>query len=163
MSRLWGLRAWICAAVLPLVACSSVEPLPRDEAAAHYEQVRREVITALDADVASLTTREEPVVQTEAGNCIYDPGSWEPDGEIFAHDPSSWKPLIDPLHEVLNRHGFETVEEFSYTNGEAFGISVIVEHGLQLRVYILEGDSYVAMHGAHIDGPGDCRVEDLGM
>ena len=106
---------------------------------------------------------EEPFVTTEEGECVFDPGSWEADEELFTGDEKSWRPLLEPLNGVLAQHGFEQVREFDFTNGEAFGISVVDDHGLRLRVYVLEGSTKVSMHGAEIDDADGCSAETLGL
>lgn len=60
-------------------------------------------------------------------------------------------PLLDPLNSVLDEHGFEQVRKFDCTDGETFGIFVVGDHGLRLRVHVLEGSTEVSMHGAEID------------
>mgnify|MGYP007040920984 CR=1 FL=1 len=152
-----------CAAVLPLSSCFAPQPLPAEDAVAHYEQVRVDLITAIGAEDLGLEVREEPVVETADGTCVYDPGSWEADGEFVANAESAWGPLIDPLNEVLGRHGFGEVDEFTYANGEAFGISVVDGHGLRLRAYTLEGSTIVSLHGAVIDAEGRCSLAELGV
>lgn len=99
---------------------------------------------------------------TEDGTCVYDPGSWEADGAAFTDADSSGKPLVDPVNEALSEHGFEEVDEFEHTNGQAFGISMTDDHGLQLRAYVLEGKTVVSLHGAEIDDTDGCRTDVLG-
>ena len=79
--------------VLLAGGCSGAEPIPAGAARAHYDQVRQDVVAALGAEDLSLTVREEPLVGTEDGTCVYDPGSWEADGAAFTDADSSWKPL----------------------------------------------------------------------
>lgn len=144
--------------MLLAAGCSGPEPLPAEDARAHYDQVRQDVVAAIGAEDLSLTVREEPLVGTEDGTCIYDPGSWEADGEAFTDADSTWQPLVDPVNEVLSEHGFDEVDEFAHTNGQAFGISGTDDHGLRLRAYVLEGNTVVSLHGAEIDDAGGCTI-----
>lgn len=94
MTRSRLVRPALGAAVVTLLAagCSGVTPLPTAEARAHYEQVRQDLVAAIGASDLSLTVREEPLVGTEDGACLYDPGSWEADGEAFNDTDASWQP-----------------------------------------------------------------------
>ena len=149
--------------MLLAASCIGPQELPAPAAAAHYDQVREDVIAAVGAEDLELTMHEEPFVTTEEGECVFDPGSWEAGEELFTGDETSWRPLLDPLNGVLAQHGFEQAREFDYTNGQAFGISVADDHGLRLRVYVLEGSTKVSMHGAEIDDADGCSAEALGL
>ncbi|HIY23315.1 MAG TPA: hypothetical protein H9837_03260 [Candidatus Brachybacterium merdigallinarum] len=70
---------------------------------------------------SSSTPRSAPLVQTEGGDCVYDPRVWEADAEAFTAEERSWQPRLAPLNEILAGHGFSEVREFDYVSGEGFG------------------------------------------
>ena len=149
--------------MLLLAGCTGPRDLPGPDAAAHYDQAFEEVTASVGADDLGLTPRSAPLVQTEGGDCVYDPGVWEADAESFTADEDSWQPRLDTLNEILAGHGFSEVREFDYVSGEGFGFSVEDAHGLQLRVLTPEGRTEVRMHGALIDAADGCSAGVLGV
>ena len=86
----WITTALGAAAVALLAAgCTGPQELPAQGAAAHYDQLREDVIAAVGAEDLGLEMHAEPFVTTEEGACVFDPGSWEAYGELFTGDEAS--------------------------------------------------------------------------
>lgn len=145
------------AVVLVLAAgCTTTDPPPAAAAAEHYDEVRAELLEALSANDLSWHEQSNPVIATDEGRCIFDPGTWTADGLSFSHDEDSWRPLLEPVNDVLDKLGFRAVREFDRVAGQGFGIATTDEHDLQLRLFLFDDRTELQMHGADVSVPEEC-------
>lgn len=100
------------AAALSLSACSGTEPLPADQAVAHYDDAATALTQVLGAEGTTWEHEEatRKIAETD-GACKYTPGNWSPSALLPApEDDADWEARIDAVNPVLVEHGFEEVD-----------------------------------------------------
>ena len=158
-SRETGRVAVFGALALLVAGCAAgAEPLPAQDAVAHYD-------AAADALTAELPAQEwtpnavQRTVQEEDGTCRYSPGVWEA-GETLdgVSGDQGWEEVTDRLDPVLAEHGFEDLGAPT-RSGALYSVSTHDGHGAEL---VLDEQGRLSLRGALIDTT-TCTKSALGL
>lgn len=146
-------------AALSLSACGGTEPLPANQAVAHYDDAATALTQALGADG---TTWEHTEATRKAegtdGACEYTPGSWSPSAPLPApEDDAAWEARIDAVNPVLEEHGFDAVNGTT-TDESRKVLETEDAHGATLH---LTAEGELRIWGAEVT-TDPCELEGLG-
>lgn len=145
-------------ALLAAGCTAGSEPLPAEDAVAHYD-------AAADALTAELSTQEwvvnpaQRTVREEDGQCRYSPGAWEAEGTLDGvSGDQGWEEIAARLDPVLAEHGFEDLGAPS-RSGALYSVTTQDGHGAELE---LDAQGRLSLRGALIDAE-TCTDSALGL
>lgn len=128
------------AAALSLSACGGTEPLPADQAVAHYDDAATALTVALGSGGITWEHGEASRKADERdGTCEYTPGNWSPSAPLPApEDDAAWEARIDAVNPALEEHGFDAVSGTT-ADGSRKVLGTEDAHGATLQL-TAEGD-----------------------
>lgn len=146
------------AAALSLSACGGTEPLPADQAVAHYDDAATALTVALGAGGITWEHGEASRKADERdGTCEYTPGNWSPSAPLPApEDDAAWEARIDAANPALEEHGFDAVNGTT-ADGSRKVLETEDAHGATLQL-TAEGD--LRIWGAEVTAD-PCELEEL--
>ena len=156
----WTARSGVLGAILLLTAgCGGGgDPLPAEEAVAHYDAVAEALTAELPGQEWTLQENQRSV-EEEGGDCRYSPGVWNAGDTLEGvSGDQGWDDLAAQLDPVLSEHGFEGLGAPS-RSGALHSVSTQDDHGTEL---VLDEQGRLSLRGALIDAE-TCTPGALGL
>lgn len=167
----WTVRRRVCAvrcAVLGaglvlLAGCVVVkdlveEPLPAEEAVAHYDAAAGAVVEELSGSEWTLQENQRDVREVD-GECRYFPGAWNADARMQGvSGDEGWDEITERLDPVLAEHGFGAFPA-PKRSGALYSVTSQDEHGAELE---LSEEGWLSLRDALVDAE-PCTAEALGL
>lgn len=144
-----------------LTSCTSVTPIPAEDALSHYDEVAAGLTTALAGSTGQewglLENRQE--VQEHDGTCQYSPGAWETGTALpGVSGDDGWGEITAAVDPVLVEHGFSELGGPS-RQGALYQVSAEDEHGAEV---VITAQGALRISGAQIETE-TCSAESLGL
>lgn len=158
-SRGRGRTAVLAALTLLAASCTAAgEPLPAEDAVAHYDAAADDLIAELTGQEWALNSVQR-TVREEDGRCRYSPGVWEAEGTLEGvSGDKGWGEIAARLDPVLAEHGFEGLGAPS-RSGALYSVSTHDAHGTEL---VLDEQGRLSLRGALIEAE-TCTESALGL
>lgn len=145
-------------ALLTAGCTAGSEPLPAEDAVAHYDATADALLAELSAQEWTLNPAQR-TVREEDGQCRYSPGAWEAEGTLDGvSGDQGWDEIAARLDPVLAEHGFEELGAPS-RSGALYSVTAQDGHGAELE---LDEQGRLSLHGALIEAE-TCTAAALGL
>lgn len=154
-------RGWavLGAGLVLLAGCGAgQEPVPAEDAVAHYDAVAGAVLDELAGPEWTLQENQRTVREGDEG-CRYSPGVWNADAVLDGvSGAEGWDELTERLDPVLAEHGFGALGD-PERSGAIHSVSTQDQHGAELA---LDEQGRLSLRGALVDAE-PCTAEALGL